>query len=154
MACPIFGLFGMFRIADGNHENKYQWNQNLNTTILYKEINLKMSSVKWRSFCLCLTVLKALAPSSQWNLKDSRGFTGQIGFPVERKQERETANLIFITKQTHKQMGLKWSISHTIYNDPNICCSYVLYNARSAHNLHMPHQLHCCDTCIFVTWLE
>ena len=44
--------------ANRNIRNNFEWDSNLNSTILHwKKIHLKMSSGKWRPFCLGLNVL-------------------------------------------------------------------------------------------------
>ena len=48
-----------WNIVNRNPWNKFQWNFNQNSYILIK--NLKMSSAKWRPFCLGLNVLKPIS---------------------------------------------------------------------------------------------
>ena len=52
-----FSLTKWWNHFNWTHRNIFQWNFNWNSNIFIDEIALKMSSVKWHSFCLGLNVL-------------------------------------------------------------------------------------------------
>ena len=60
---PSHYLNQFWNIVNSNLRNKLQWNLKRNSWFSFKKMRLKMSSGKWRQFCLGLNVLNLITHS-------------------------------------------------------------------------------------------
>ena len=59
-SAPSHYIKQCWNIVNSNLRNKLKWNPERNYTFSPKKMHLKMSSVKWRQFCLGFSVLKLI----------------------------------------------------------------------------------------------
>ena len=64
-SAPSHYLNQCWIIVHWNLKNKLQWNLNKICTFTFKKMHLKMSSVKWRPFCLGLNMLRTIIQRQQ-----------------------------------------------------------------------------------------